>query len=94
MASRLAVAAIPAAVGLLFLTPVTVPAILVGDDDSPAVVPTVTAGAPGCAMYCNEPAVKCTAFCDEPEHACALFCDEPEGVPVCTILCGKPEGAN
>ncbi|MGW5440843.1 hypothetical protein [Nocardia asteroides] len=94
MAARLALLAIPAALGVLVLTPVIVPAVLVGDDSEPTAVPTVTAGPAGCAMYCDEPAPKCTAFCDEPEQACAVFCDEPESVPACSIFCGKPEEVN
>ncbi|MFE5480787.1 hypothetical protein ACFQ9R_34160 [Nocardia sp. NPDC056541] len=100
MAPRLAVLAIPAALGLLFLSPVIVPAILVGDDhdEIPAPVSLVTEGTSGCSMFCDDPEKlpACTFSCDDPDDVpvCSFFCDTPETVSVCTIFCGDPDEVN
>lgn len=64
MASSVALLAIPAVVGL-FLSPVIVPAVLVGDSQDATAVPTVTAGSSGCSMFCGE-VVQCSMFCENP----------------------------
>ncbi|MFD6272380.1 hypothetical protein [Nocardia asteroides] len=92
MASRLALLAIPATLGLLFSAPIVIPAVLT-DGEAPASAPVVTTtGDSGCAMFCNEvPA--CTLFCDDPtdEPVCAVFCNEPEPASLCTIFCDTKE---
>lgn len=88
MSARLALLAIPAAVGL-FLAPVIVPAVLVGDDHTTPAVPTVSVESSGCAMFCGEVA-KCSMFCENPAptEKGPVEKDSPD-FEIC-ISCGLP----
>ncbi|MEV0061254.1 hypothetical protein [Nocardia sp. NPDC050718] len=87
MAARMALLAIPAVVGL-FLSPVIVPAVLVGDDHDTTAVPTVTADRSGCSMFCAEVA-ECSMFCENPAPTEKTPAEGSPDFEIC-IRCGLP----